>query len=179
ITDAALVTPSDVYQAIGVFVGQRFEDDAVKDAEDRGVRSDAESQRKNDGECEDWSPQKRSGAVAQVLPERFQPAPAANVIAAFSVPAQVAETFQGGGSRLVRRHPALDFRLRFHLDVDAQFFFNVPQDAFAPEQGAQPRHENVEPFHHQPPQTAFLTFAMARASRSQLSSSALSCLLPA
>src|SRR5262249_22325553 len=97
----------------------------------------------------------------------------------FSAPAQVAETFQGGSSRLVRRHPALDIRLRLHLDMDAQFFFNVPQDAFAPKQGAQPRPENVEPFHHQPPQTAFLTFAIAKASRSQLSSSAVSCLLPA
>src|SRR5262249_28691467 len=72
---------------------------------------------------------------------------------------------QGGGSRLVWRHPSLDIRLRLHLDVDAQFFFNVPQDAFAPKYGAQPRPENVEPFHHQPPQTAFLTFAMAMANR--------------
>src|SRR5262249_29254643 len=62
-------------------------------------------------------------------------------------------------------HPALDIRLCLYLDVDAQFFLNVPQDAFAPNQGAQPRRENVEPFHHQPPQTAFLTFAMARANR--------------
>src|SRR5262249_10978549 len=96
-----------------------------------------------------------------------------------TVPAYVAETFQSGGSRLLWRHPAPDIRLRLHLDVDAQFFFNVPQDAFAPKQGAQPRTENVEPFHHQPPQIAFLTLAMARASRSQLSSSAVSCLLPA
>src|SRR5262245_24906314 len=97
----------------------------------------------------------------------------------FGVPAHGAETFHGGGSRLLWQCPALDIRLSLHLDVDAQFFFNVQQDAFAPKQGAQPRLENVEPFHHQPPQTAFLTFAMARASRSQLSSSAVSCLLPA
>src|SRR5262249_1634487 len=107
------------------------------------------------------------------------PSPAANVIAEFRIPTRVAETLQSSRPRLIWRHPALDIRLRLHLDVDAQFFFNVLQDAFAPKQGAQPRHENVEPLHHQPPQTAFLTFAMARASRSQLSSSALSCLLPA
>src|SRR5262245_34255069 len=85
------------------------------------------------------------------------------IIPAVSAPAHGAETFQGAGSRLVWRHTALDIRLRLHLDVDAQFFFNVPQDAFAPKQGAQPRPENVEPFHDQPPQTAFLTFAIARA----------------
>src|SRR5262245_58439375 len=69
IMNAALVAPSDVYQAVGVFVGQRLENDAVKDAEDRGVRSKAESQRKNNGECEDRSLQECSGAVAQVLPK--------------------------------------------------------------------------------------------------------------
>src|SRR5262249_60661796 len=95
--------------------------------------------------------QQHSRAVAQVLPEFLYPSPAANVIAEFSVPDQVAETFQSDGSRLVWRHPLLDIRLRLHLDMDAQFFFNVPQDALATKQGAQPRHENVEPFHNQPP----------------------------
>src|SRR5262249_10589290 len=92
---------------------------------------------------------------------------------------QGAETFQGGGSRLVWSHPSLDIRLHPHLDLDAQFFFNVPQDAYAPNDGAQPRPENVEPFQHQPPATAILTFRLASASRSHLRSAALSCLLPA
>src|SRR5262249_33323359 len=53
IAHPALVASPDVYQAVGVFVGQRFEDDAVKDAADRGVGPDAERESENDDECED------------------------------------------------------------------------------------------------------------------------------
>src|SRR5262249_6629132 len=64
---AALVAPPDVHQAVGIFVRKRFENDAVEDAEDRGVGPDAKRKRENDDECEDRFLQQGARAEAQIL----------------------------------------------------------------------------------------------------------------
>src|SRR5262249_3734743 len=89
------------HEPIRFLVRQRVKQSGVHDAEEGRVRAKAERQRDDGNQREAGVLEQHSRAIAQVLPERFYPSPAANVIAEFSVPAPVAETFQRGGPRLV------------------------------------------------------------------------------
>src|SRR5262245_18972367 len=72
IAHAALVAPPYIHQTVGIFVGQRFKNDAVEDAKNRGVGPNAERESENDDKGEDRFLQQCARAEAQVLPDYLQ-----------------------------------------------------------------------------------------------------------
>ena len=56
----------DADELVGVRVGQRLDQHAIDDAEDRGVGADAERQREHDGQREPWAPAHAAQRQAQI-----------------------------------------------------------------------------------------------------------------
>src|SRR5262249_30727996 len=104
ITHAALLALPCVYQTVRIFVAQRFENDAVEDAEDRGVGPDAERERENDDECEDRFLQQCARAVAQVLPECLH-----NSLLVFKAVGFLSRTLHAGWTSLPATHSLSPF----------------------------------------------------------------------
>ena len=108
-------------QLVAALVGQRLEEHAVDDAEDRGVGADAERHRQDDDEREAWRLEERACPVAHVLHERLGGAHEPRVADVIFHTADVAERGDRRAARLIARHAGADVLVGLHVEVEAHF----------------------------------------------------------
>src|SRR5262245_47879297 len=114
------VFPPNQHQAIRLGVGQRAEQHAVNHAENRRVGADTQSQRDDGSQCEAWFLRQHSKAIAEVLPEIFEPSHAPRVATTLLRLLDSTESLASRVARLLRIHPRPDVLLGLSLDVIAQ-----------------------------------------------------------
>ena len=124
--DTALrIRPGDPDQAMRIGKGQRPQQDAVHQAEHRGVGADAKCQRDRGHGGETGILAQQPGAIAHVLPQGLDPAQPPGVLALLPDPGQRAELPQRRVTRLGLRQARPLQRLRPVVDVVRQFLVEL------------------------------------------------------
>jgi hypothetical protein len=161
-----------VDQPIAARVRQRAKQHGVDDAEDGGVRADAERQRQQDQDRVGRVLAETARRVAQVLPERVDRADPPRVAALVFHLREAAEPAKRGGTRGGWIRAAPDLLLDLELEMTAQLGIHLllePARAHRPAQTAEP----CERGH-----ACCSTRATAVATRSHVAVSSASCLRP-
>ena len=141
-------------------------DEAIHEAEDGGVRTDAERKRENGNKGEARRLEQHAQAKADVRKNLLDPNNAPNLARLFLDPRHVAKLAHRRIMRFFWRHPALDVVLRFPRDVLANILVQFLQHALAPP-------------HHSPSCSLGRRIrAIAPASLSHLRVSSVSCRRP-
>ncbi len=109
----------DENQFVRIVHRHRPQHDRFEQAEDRGVRADAERERQDDDRGEPGIAPERAQRVAHVLVDLFQSRPRPHRARRFFRQRDVAERDQRLPARFVRRHAAIDVVLHFALEVIA------------------------------------------------------------
>src|SRR5262245_35728672 len=143
---------------------------AVDDAEHGRVGTNPERDDEHGGAGESRVFEEPAEAILQVPPEPIHDSTSTYLIGQILHPARMSKSSERSGPRFLRQHPPLDVGLRLHLDVETHLFIDLFDHRVAPDERAQPIFQNAESL-HTPPYFASRTFMIARASRSQLSSS--------
>ena len=126
---------------------QRFEKQAVDDAEDGGGGADAEREREDGDGCEGWRFGQHAHAVAQVLHQVAYGSHVPRVADRLFDLLDAAEGAERRGAGLFRRQALRDELFGVRLDVEAQLVVQVVLDASTAEQRAQPEHDGIKASH--------------------------------
>jgi len=105
-----------------------LQEECIHEAEDRQVSADTESQRKNCNQSEAGMLQQHPRAVAQVLPNFFNPAHTARIAAFLLGLLDPTECFASRISRVFRAHSQPNVLLSLLFDVVAQFLVQFALD---------------------------------------------------
>ena len=146
------------HETVGVPIGKRLEENAVGDAEDRGVRGDAERDREQDDERVSRGVAQRADRVPDVADEILEVRAAAGLVPLLFEALDAAEGGEGSAPGLIARDAALFQLGGFHVDVEAHLVVDL---ALVP-----PAAEEVEDAH-----VASSTASMALAKARQLARS--------
>src|SRR6266498_5425895 len=130
-----------------VAIRQRVQQNAVDDAEDRGVRSDAEREREHGHDGKAGILAQHSCAISNVLPQRFQHRKASLISVSFLYGLNSSQFDHRLLARLFRRHAhakiVFDVQLKMALDLLIKF----PVLALLVEQAANSHHRFTKSFH--------------------------------
>src|SRR6185369_7610071 len=101
---------------------KRSKQNRVDDAEDRGVRTDTQTERqhRDDGEARMF--EEHASAVTQILPDRLHKSPSPYLVRKVSDARHVSKTFCGRKARFFRRHSHFAIGFGFHLEMSTQLF---------------------------------------------------------
>jgi len=131
-----------------VAIRQRVQQNAVDDAEDRGVRSDAEREREHGHDGKAGILAQHSCAISNVLPQRFQHRKASLISVSFLCGLNSSQFDHRLAARLFRRHAhakiIFDVKLKMALDLLIKF----PVLALLVEQAANSHHRFTKSFHN-------------------------------
>src|SRR5882724_1658061 len=127
----------------GMIEGQRLQQHSVHNAEDCGVRADAERERENCDGRESGIFHQTTESIAQVLRETFQPTENVHVARPFFLEREIPKTFLRGFPCFTRRHSGADAVCNAPVEVIAQFFVELDVSPLSLPQSSQtsnPRH---------------------------------------
>ena len=165
-------------ELLAIAEGQRPQEHAVDDAEDRGVGADAERHGEDHDESEPRIARHVAQAVTDILHECF-PEPRQPRIAHVVFHAvDLTEVSERRGACFRRAHATADVVFREHVDVKRQFAIELAFVAFAPEQRCKAGFDSFQ--HGVPVEPGQLARMRATASerRSQFLVSSVSCFRP-
>ena len=117
------------HQSLGLRIGQRPQQHSIHQAENRGVRADAQRQSQRRNHCEPRIFPQRARGIAQILQQIFQPRPRPLIVRHVLNHACVAQLAPRRRVRLRRRFSARLAVPRRHLQMARDFFI---QFVFAP-----------------------------------------------
>ena len=127
----------EAHDAIGVGIGQRPQQHRIDDAEDRGVRADAECERQHREGRERTRASHGAEGVAHVLCELFERHPPPGVAAGLAQQQFIAKAAAGRRARLFRARAGTAMLLLAQFAMQPHFFAQVEIEAPATEQHAQ------------------------------------------
>ena len=127
----------DVGEAAWIAVGERAEDGSVHDAENRGVRSDAESERDDGGEGHGGSAAQRAQAVPGIVKEVEDPTDAPGIAARFADLFRSAEGDAGAPFSFGARDTGGAELLGVPVEVEAEFVLQLGFHGVAAEERAE------------------------------------------
>src|SRR5262249_38537184 len=116
------------HQPLRLPVWQRTQQQRIDDAENRGVRANAQRQRQDRNRREAEILQQHSRAVAQVLPDVFNPPHTTGVTAPLLRLFHSAESLESRIPRLFRAHSQADILLNLLIQVAPQFIVQFTLD---------------------------------------------------
>jgi len=123
-------------QPLAVRVGQRPQKHRVDDAENGGVRADAERERQNDDQGEAWRLANAAQAVPDVLKDGFEPRKLPRLPRLLLRAGHVAEGAASGCAGFGGRHAAFDVFGRHQVEMGLHLVGEIAVEATAKMQGA-------------------------------------------
>ena len=168
----------DLYQAIRLAHRQRAQQQAVDEAEERGVGADAERKRERDDGGERRALPQPAERVAQVLGDDVHHGQAAVLAVRLAEPVGPAEFQERLAPRLGRGEPAPAELVRQQLEMRRQLFVELAIQPVPRDDRSQPRPQQGEQRGHCPDPPSASTRPITAATRSQFSVAAASCVSP-
>ena len=144
---ASRVRPADADQLIGLGVRQRRQQNSIDQAENRGIRADAQRQRQHRNYGKARRSSQGASAVTQILRPSFQESHAPRVPAFFFGSLHSAKLQASLAQRFRARQAAADEILRAGFDVETEFGVHFGFHAGAQQRAAQPGMEAVPVVH--------------------------------
>src|SRR6476620_4877148 len=134
-------------EPMGFRIWQRTQEHRVDEAEDRGVRSDAEREREHGDRREARALPKRAQRVSSVLQRALDQADAARVTALLAALIDAAKLTKRREPRVFGRHAGGQVRLNLTVEVIADFLVHFLFDAPAPQERARLKPQPSYPLH--------------------------------
>lgn len=112
-------------EPVGIFIGERTQDDGIDDAEDRGRGADAEREREYHGRREAWASPQPTPRVPDVPGHLLQEPCTPDLVAFLLEPEHAAETRPGGAIRLRLAHACLHVLPPDRFEVERHLLIHV------------------------------------------------------
>ena len=148
---ARLGMPSErapqVDEAVGLGIGKWLQDPCVHEAEDRGVRADAEGEGQQGDGAEGRVPAQQARPESQVPPQDIQPRHTAAVAVALLRRLDAAEPGEGLPASVFGREAGAPAIVGVHLQVALDLLGQLPLPPLLLEEIGQSQHEDAQPPH--------------------------------